>query len=286
MNENYLKYRKLKNSIFHFVILLVTILAVAMLFLLFFDIFKKGLPWLTQQFLSGYPSRFPKKAGVVPGLVGSVYIIFLTILFSVPVGLGCAIYLEEYAKNNKFTRFIKINISNLAGTPSIVYGLLGLAVFVNTFGFGRSILSGALTMSLVVLPIVIVASQEAIKSVPQFLRHGSYALGSTKWQTIRKIVIPTALPGILTGIILSISRALGETAPIIMVGAYSFVSSLPENILDSFTALPIQIYDWTGRPQADFKGVAAAGIIVLMGLLLTVNAAAIVIRNKFQKNLD
>lgn len=286
MKGNLVSYRKFKNAVFHAVIMIITCLAVLILLWLFYDILRKGIPWLSMRFFTGYPSRFPRKAGVLPGVVGSIYIIILTVVFSVPVGLGSAIYLEEYAKNNRLTRFIKINISNLAGTPSIVYGLLGLSVFVTTFGFGRSILSASLTMSLVVLPIVIVASQEAIKSVPQFLRHGSYALGATKWQTIRQIVIPSAFPGILTGVILSVSRALGETAPLIMVGAYASSWALPKGVMDSFTALPIQIYDWTGRPQADFQNVAAAGIIVLMGLLLSTNAAAIILRNKFQKNIE
>ena len=184
------------------------------------------------------------------------------------------------------TKFIKINISNLSGTPSIVYGLLGLAVFVRTLGFGKSILSGALTMSLVVLPIVIVSSQEAIKAVPQYLRHGSYALGATKWQTIRKIVIPSALPGIFTGVILSVSRALGESAPLLMVGAATYVSKLPDSVFSVFTALPLQIYYWMGLPKEDFKDLAAAGIIVLLAILLTTNAITIVLRNKYQRSIE
>lgn len=283
---NHTQYRKLKNSIFHIAVFLITSVAIVMLFLLVFDTLKKGLPWLDMQFITSFPSRFADRSGILPALVGSIYIIVLTIAFSVPIGLGSAIYLEEYAKNNWLTKFIKINISNLSGTPSIVYGILGLAVFVRTMALGRSILSGALTMSLVVLPIIIVASQEAIKSVPQFLRHGSYALGATKWQTIRKIVLPTAFPGVLTGIILSISRALGETAPLVVVGAFSFVAFLPENAMDSFVTLPIQIYLWIGKPQSDFRDIAAAGIIILLALLLTTNAAAIILRNKFQKNVE
>lgn len=279
-------YRKAKDKIFHVFILTITLLVIAVLLWLFYDILSKGIPWLKLEFITNFPSRFPKKAGLLPGLVGSVYIIVLTVAFAVPIGLGSAIYLQEYAKDSKLTRFIVINISNLAGTPSIVYGLLGLAVFVNTLGFNRSILSGALTMTLVVMPIVIVASQEAIKAVPQVLRHGSYALGATKWQTIYKIVVPTALPGILTGVILSISRALGETAPLVMIGAFASSWALPKGILDTFSALPVLIYDWTGRPQADFKGVAAAGITVLLLLLLSTNAIAIVLRNKYQKTME
>ncbi len=283
---NQIKYRKMKNSIFHGVIFCVTLIGIVVLVILLADIIRRGVPFLTKHFFTNFPSRFPKKAGILPGIYGSVYIIVLTILFAVPIGLGTAVYLEEYAKNNRFTKFIKINISNLSGTPSIVYGLLGLTVFVKTLGLGKSILAGALTMSLVVLPIVIVSSQEAIKAVPQYLRHGSYALGATKWQTIRKIVIPAALPGIFTGVILSVSRALGETAPLIMVGAATYVSKLPEGLNSIFTALPMQIYYWMGLPKEQFKDLAAAGIIVLLGILLTTNAIAIVLRNKYQKSIE
>ena len=283
---NQIKYRKMKNSIFHGVIFCVTLIGIVVLVILLADIIMRGVPFLTKHFFTNFPSRFPKKAGILPGIYGSIYIILLTILFAVPIGLGTAVYLEEYAKNNRFTKFIKINISNLSGTPSIVYGLLGLTVFVRTLGLGKSILAGALTMSLVVLPIVIVSSQEAIKAVPQYLRHGSYALGATKWQTIRKIVIPAALPGIFTGVILSVSRALGETAPLIMVGAATYVSKLPEGVTSIFTALPLQIYYWMGLPKEQFKDLAAAGIIVLLGILLTTNAIAIVLRNKYQKSIE
>jgi phosphate transport system permease protein len=286
MQGKNLKLRNLKDKIFHIIIFLVTCIGIVALILLFIDIFKKGLPWLTGSFITNMPSMFPEKAGIFPGLIGSLYLIGLTVLISVPVGLGCAIYLEEYAKPNKLTSFIKINISNLAGTPSIVYGLLGLAIFVKQLNFGTSILSGALTMSLVVLPIVIVSSQEALKTVSQTIRHGSYAMGATKWQTIRKVVIPCALPGILTGVILSISRAIGETAPIVMVGAFAFVATTPTGIMDSFSAIPIMIYDWISRPQEEFQNVAAAGIIVLLIVLLTTNAIAIVLRNKFQKTYE
>ncbi len=283
---NYIKYRKLKNSIFHGVIFCVTLIGIIVLAILLIDIIRRGVPFITKTFFTNFPSRFPRKAGILPGIVGSVNIILLTIAFSVPIGLGTAIYLEEYAKNNRLTKFIKINISNLSGTPSIVYGLLGLAVFVRTLGLGKSILSGALTMSLVVLPIVVVSSQEAIKAVPQYLRHGSYALGATKWQTIRKIVIPSALPGIFTGVILSVSRALGESAPLLMVGAATYVSKLPDSVFSVFTALPLQIYYWMGLPKAEFKDLAAAGIIVLLAILLTTNAIAIVLRNKYQKSIE
>lgn len=283
---NKVNYRKLKNSVFHFIIFLITMIAILVLVVLLIDVLKKGIPFLTKTFFTSYPSRFARKAGILPGMAGSIYIIILTIIIAVPVGLGTAIYLEEYAKNNWITKFIKINISNLSGTPSIVYGLLGLAVFVRLLGAGKSILAGALTMALVVLPIIIVASQEAIKAVPQYLRHGSYALGATKWQTIRKIVIPTAFPGVLTGVILSVSRALGESAPLLMVGAATYVSRLPEGIFSIFTALPLQIYYWMGLPKEEFKDLAAAGIIVLLVVLLSINAIAIVLRNKYQRSME
>lgn len=283
---NNIKNRKRKNSIFHVAIFGITLIGIVVLVILLVDILLRGLPFLTKHFFTNFPSRFAEKAGILPGIMGSVWIILLTIIVSVPIGLGTAVYLEEYAKNNRITRFIKINVSNLSGTPSIVYGLLGLAVFVRTLGLGKSILSGALTLSLVVLPIVIVSSQEAIKAVPQYLRHASYALGATKWQTIRKIVVPAALPGIFTGVILSVSRALGESAPLLIVGAATYVSKLPDGISSVFTALPLQIYYWMGLPKEDFKDLAAAGIIVLLAILLTTNAVTIVLRNKFQKALE
>lgn len=199
------------------------------------------------------------------------------------IGVCTAIYLEEYAKDNWFKKLIQMNIANLAGVPSIVYGLLGLTVFVRVFGFGHSILSGALTMTLLVLPIIIVSSQEAIKSIPMSMRHASFALGANRWQTILRVLLPSAMPGILTGSILSMSRAIGETAPLIVIGAVAYIAFLPESVLSSFTVLPIQIYTWTGLPQEEFKNVAAAGIIVLLGLLLTMNAFAIILRNKYQK---
>ena len=283
---NNIKYRKMKNSIFHGVIFCVTLIGIVVLAVLLIDIVIRGIPYLSKHFFTNFPSRFPNKAGILPGIMGSVWIIALTIVFAVPIGLGTAEYLEEYAKNNWVTKFIKINVSNLSGTPSIVYGLLGLAIFVRTLGFGKSVLSGALTMTLVVLPIVIVSSQEAIKAVPQYLRHGSYALGATKWQTIRKIVVPAAMPGIFTGVILSVSRALGESAPLLIVGAATYISKVPDGISSVFTALPLQIYYWMGLPKQEFKDLAAAGIIVLLGILLTTNALAILLRNKYQKSME
>lgn len=277
-----MKKRKLIDRMAHTIFLLSTLAAIGILFILVYDISKDGFRWLTKEFFENFPSRFPDQSGIKPALHGSMWIIGLTALFSIPVGIGAAIYLEEYAGNSWFKKLIVINIANLAGVPSIVYGMLGLTIFVRTLGFGRSIISGALTMSLLILPIIIVASQEAIRSVSDAIKAGSYALGATKWQTVQKIVIPTALPGMLTGVIFAISRAFGETAPLLMVGAFSYISTLPKGPMDSFVVLPIQIYMWAGRPQADFRGIAAAGIIVLLALLLTSNALAIFLRNKYQ----
>lgn len=284
---NNIKSRKLKNSIFHFIIFLITCLSIVVLAVLIADLLKKGIPYLSTSFLTNYPSaRKPAESGILPGLVGSAYLIALTVAISVPIGLATAVYLEEYASDSKLTNFIKVNISNLSGTPSIVYGLLGLTIFTRALGLGRSVLSGALTMSLVVLPIVIVSSQEAIKAVPQFLRHGSFAMGATRWQTIYRIVVPTAFPGILTGVILTVSRALGETAPLLLAGAYVYVRYLPEGIMGTYTALPLQIYNWIGMPNEEFQNVASAGILVLLGFLLTANGVAILLRNKYQKRID
>jgi phosphate transport system permease protein len=277
-----IRKRKLKNSIFHGLVFLCTIFGVIILALLLIDILQKGIPWLTSKFFTNFPSRFPKKAGIYPGLLGSLWLIGLTAIIAFPIGVGTAIYLEEYAKENKFNEFIKLNIANLAGVPSIIYGMLGLAVFVRTLGMGRSILAGAFTMALLILPIIIISAQEAIRSVPSSLRQASYALGTTKWQTITGVVLPYALPGILTGTILAMSRALGEAAPLIVVGAVTYISFAPKSPMDQFTVLPIQIFHWSGMPKKEFEYVAAAGIIVLLGILLLVNSVAIILRDKYQ----
>jgi len=191
--------------------------------------------------------------------------------------------LEEYALKNRFTAFIQTNISNLTGVPSIVFGLLGLTIFVRELGLGRSVLAAGLTMSLLVFPVIVVAAQEAIRAVPQQLREASYAMGATKWQTICRVVLPAALPGMLTGAILALSRAVGETAPLVVLGIPTFIAYLPSGVLDTFTVMPLQIYNWTGRPQEEFQHVAAAGIVVLLGFLIMMNSVAVLIRNKFQK---
>lgn len=279
--------RKMKNSLFHGLLLVATGFGIVVLALLLYEVLKTGLGWLDWQFLTSLPSRFPKKAGIISALVGSVWVIGITTILAFPIGVGTAIYLEEYTRPKHWiNRLVQLNISNLAGVPSIVYGILGLTVFVRLMGMGRSILAGALTLALLILPVIIVASQEAIRSVPNSLRQGSFALGVSKWQTITGVVLPYAMPGILTGTILAISRAMGEAAPLIMVGAAGYIAFLPKNPMDAFTVLPIQIFNWTSRPQADFQHIAGAGILVLMALLLTANGIAIFLRNKYQNRMD
>ncbi len=275
--------RILKGRVFKALCLTSTAIALFVLALLLADALREGLPWLNLQFLTNFPSRFPEKAGIKSALWGSVWLIAMTALFSIPIGIGAALYLEEYAKDSLLKKIIETNISNLAGVPSIVYGILGLALFVRALQLERSVISGALTMTLLILPIIIISSQEAVRAVPRSIREASYALGATKWETTRHHVLPNALPGILTGNILSLSRALGEAAPLIMIGALTFVAFTPQTPFDPFTALPIQIFNWISRPQQSFQSLAAAGIIVLLGFLLTMNAAAVIIRNRYQR---
>ena len=256
---------------------------VVLLALLLGEVFWDGIGWLDLQFLTSFPSRFPERAGIQAALWGTIWLIGLTALFSIPVGIGAAIYLEEYARRNWINTVIEINISNLAGTPSIVYGILGLALFVRGLALGRSLLAGALTMSLLILPVTIIASREAPPAVPGSIRQASFALGATRWQTVWHHVLPAALPGILTSIILALSRAIGETAPLIMIGALTYIAFTPRGPMDAFTALPIQIFNWASRPQKEFYSLAAAGIIVLLAVLLSLNAAAIWIRYRSQR---
>lgn len=255
-----------------------TAFAVVALVVLLVSVFTDALPWLRPELIQNMPSRSAEKAGLRPALIGSFWLIGFTAIFAFPIGVASAIYLEEYAPNNRWTRFLAVNIQNLAGVPSVVYGLLGLAVFVVLFNLGRSVVSGALTMALLILPVVIIASREAIRAVPPSIREAAYGLGATRWQVTRSHVLPLAFPGILTGIILSTSRALGETAPLIVVGAAAYVTFTPSGILDKYTVLPMQIYEWTRRPQEDFQNLAAGAIVVLLVLLLLLNAVAIYFR--------
>ena len=278
MKDNNLNGRHLLAKIFRWTCIAVTGFAVLILGILIYQVTVMGLPWLDMQFMDSFPSRFPERAGIKSAFFGTLWLVGLTALFAIPTGVLAAIYLEEYAKPGKVTRFIELNIANLAGVPSIVYGILGLALFVRFFHLERSVVAGALTMSLLILPVIIIASKESIKAVPQSLRQAAYAVGATPWQVIRHHVLPSAIPGVLTGVILALSRAIGETAPLIMMGALTYIAFIPEGPMDEFTALPIQIFNWTARPQLEFHELASAGIIVLLGVLLIMNSVAVYIR--------
>lgn len=259
-----------------------TLIGLVVLGVLLFDIFRDGLGRISLDFLTSFPSRRAENAGIYAALLGTVWVITLTAALAVPIGIGAAIYLEEYGVRGRWSRVVEINIANLAGVPSVIYGLLGLGLFVRTMGFGRSVIAGAATLSLLVLPVVIMSSREALRAVSPSLREASYALGATKWETIWYQVLPVALPGILTGIILALSRAIGETAPLITIGALTYVPFAPDGIWSPFTVLPIQVFNWVSRPQQAFLENAAAGIIVLLGLLLVMNGLAAWLRDRYQ----
>lgn len=271
------------NTILKGLFLLATTVALLVLGILLYRILTQGIGYLNWSFLQNFASRNAEDAGIKAAFVGSLWLMLVTAPVSLLLGLGTAIYLEEYAKKNWFTGFIKINISNLAGIPSIIFGLLGLTIFVRALALDRSVMAAGLTMSLLVLPVIIVAAQEAIRSVPRELRDASYGMGATKWQTILRVVLPASIPGILTGSILALSRAIGETAPLVVLGIPTFIAFLPKTVFDTFTVLPMQIYSWTSRPQEEFQHLAAAGILVLLGVLIFMNLIAVLIRNKFQK---
>lgn len=276
--------RRLKNRIFEWMTTGATLFSVFCLFLFLGKIFIEGIPHLNWNFLTSFVSRKPSEAGIKAALAGTIWLMSLTGIFSIPLGISAAIYIQEYLPAHSFLkRMLVLNLSNLAGLPSILYGLLGLTVFVKTFGWGGSLLSGALTMSLLILPTIVITSIEAIKAVPKNLREAAYALGARKWQVIMGSVIPTAMPGILTGLILGSSRAIGEAAPLIVIGGLSFVAFTPETPMDEFTALPLQIFNWASRPQSDFHDLAAAGIVVLMAMLFLFNIVSILMRYHFGK---
>jgi phosphate transport system permease protein len=276
--------RRVKESLFKGVLLFSVLIGFVTLAALLVDVAGDGLSKLSWDFVTSFPSSLPSRAGIESPIVGTVYLMLLVALITIPIGVGAAIYLEEYAdKDRWYNRAIEVNIQNLAAVPSIVYGILGLAFLVRGLSLGRVLLAGALTLSLLVLPIVIIASREAIRAVPDSIRQGALALGATQWQAIRRQVLPGAVPGIATGSILALSRAIGETAPLILIGAIVFVPFNPDGLMSDFTALPIQIFNWTTRPQDEFKLLAAAAIIVLLGLLLTMNAFAIWLRNRYQR---
>ena len=277
--------RRSLDLAFQVTALLVLLLALAALATLIADVIRDGVVRLSWDFITGYPSRRASQAGLLPALTGSVFVILLTALLALPIGVAAAIYLEEYGRRDFVARAIELNITNLAAVPSIIYGLLGLGVFVRFLAMGRSVMAGAATLALLALPVVILSTREALRAVPGSIREGSYALGATKWQTVWHQVLPVATPGILTGLILALSRAIGETAPLITMGALTYVSFLPGSIWSSFTVLPIQIFNWTSRPQQDFHANAAAGILVLMALLLTMNGVAIWLRDRYQRKV-
>jgi phosphate transport system permease protein len=271
------------GTVFQVVCLLATLVGLVVLALLLVDVVKTGAGRLSWAFLNQFPSRSVQRAGLKPAIYGSILTLAVTAAVAFPLGVGTAIWLEEYAPRSRLKTVIETNIANLAGVPSTVYGILGLALFVRYLALGRSILAASLTLTLLILPVVIIASQEAIKAVPTSIRLGAYALGATRWEAVRFHVLPLALPGILTGTILALSRAIGEAAPLLLVGALAFLAFTPDSLMDPFTVIPIQIFNWVSRPQAGFHELAAAASIVLLVLLLSMNAAAILLRNRYSR---
>lgn len=270
------------------ILLVATLLGLVVLVILGIDNAIVGIPSLDWDFLSNYPSRFAERAGIRSSILGSVWVLVFTVILAIPVAVGAAVWMEEFAPQNGILTTVRLNIANLAGVPSIIYGILGLAVFVRLMELGPSILAGALTLALMILPMTVITSVEAISQVAPSIREGSLALGATRWQTVWNHVLPGAMPGILTGTILAVARAAGETAALIMIGAFTFIAFDPSlsfnGLLDSFTTLPIQVYNWTIRPQPEFRANAAAGIIVLMVAVIGLNALALVVRDRLRRN--
>jgi phosphate transport system permease protein len=275
--------RKIRGNIFVVLGILSVFVGLLTLLVLVVDLLVRGVPWLGVDFLSNFDSRFAARAGIKAAIFGTAYMMLFTIIIALPLGVMTGIYLEEYAPDNWLRGFIQVNLSNLAGVPSIIYGLLGLTVFVRFLALDRSVLAGSLTMALLVLPIIVVTTQEALRAVPSSIRDASYGLGATKWQTVWHHTLRYAFPGILTGNILAASRAIGETAPLITIGALTFVPFVPRDPFDRFTVLPIQIFNWTSKPQAEFHDLAAAGILILLLVLLFMNSIAIFLRQRLQK---
>ncbi len=281
------KWNIAKDKFFEVFAIACTLISLLALALLLYAIISKGIHHINWKFITSLPSRNVSETGIYTAIAGMLSVLIITILISFPIGVGAGIYLEEFIdKRNRYSRLLEINIINLAGVPSIIYGMVGLEIFVRLCSFGNSVLSGALTLSLLVLPIVIVATREAIKSVPTSLREASLAMGASKWQTIKNIIIPSAYGGILTGMILSVSRTIGETAPLIVIGTLIYVPFLPENLMDQYTVLPIQIFNWISRPQESYVGLAAAGIIILLGITFLLNGLAIILRNRWYKKMN
>jgi phosphate transport system permease protein len=284
--EPALMRRKLTGTIFYGICLAAIAILILALIALLLNVLVVGLPWLNMDFITGVPSRRPANAGIWPALVGSIELAILVGIVTFPIGIGAAIYLAEYAPDNRFTRLLQTNISNLAGVPSIIYGIFGLAIFVRLLGFGPVLFSGAATLALVILPLVIIASIEALKAVPDAQREGAYALGASRWQMVKGSVVPAAAPGIMTGIILAMARAIGEAAPLVVIGAATFVLSTPQPFEGRFSVLPIQIFSWAQQPQAGFQGIAAATIIVVLVLIFILNLLALIVRARLSRHIQ
>lgn len=274
------------ETAFKAICFLALLLPLLVLAVLFGDVLLDAIPRLSLDFIRNFPSRIPDRAGILPALVGSAWLMVLTAAIAIPLGVGAALYLEEYARPGLLTSIIEVNIANLAGVPSIIYGLLGLELFVRVMQMGRSLLAGAATLALLVLPVVIMSSREALRTVPNLLREAAWGLGAGRWQTLRRVILPMSIPGILTGIILSLARAIGETAPLIALGAITYIDYLPDSVRSKFTALPIQIFNWVSRPDPEFHLNAAAGIVVLLALMLSMNGIAIWLRIRLQKRAN
>ena len=277
---------RIKDKLFGVLGLIATLSGLIILGFFIGQILHEGLNRLDMDFLKDLPSRKPEKAGIYTAWVGTLWVLVMTTLFAFPLGVAAGIYLEEYAKKSKLSSLLEINISNLAGVPSIIYGLLGLEIFGRVMHLGNSLLAGSLTLALLILPIIIVATREAVRAVPNSLRMASYGLGASKWQTIWNQILPASMGGIFTGVILAISRAVGETAPLIVVGALAYVPFAPSGPMDEFTVLPIQIFNWISRPQHGFAVNAAAAIIILLGITFIMNGIAVYLRNRWQKKIN
>jgi len=283
---NKIRANRLKDTAFKYVGILATLFGIIMLLIFIGNILTEGLRRIDWDFLTNLPSRKASKAGILTAWTGTAWILGLTSVIAIPVGVAAGIFLQEYGKKNRFARIVELNIANLAGVPSIIYGLLGLEIFVRVLQFGGSLLAGAFTLALLILPIIIVATREALKAVPNSLREASFGMGATKWQTIWYQVLPAATGGILTGIILALSRAVGETAPLIVIGALAYVPFVADSPLDEFTVLPIQIFNWVSRPQEEFLVNGAAAIIILLIITFVMNGIAVYLRNKWQKKIS
>lgn len=280
-----MRINRIKDNLFKYWAILCTAFGIIMLGVFLTNILIDGLNRINWSFITSLPSRHAEKAGIYTAILGTLWVLVLTAIIAIPIGVGAGIYLEEYAKKSKLAGLLEINITNLAGVPSIIYGILGLEVFVRTVGLGTSILAGSLTLSLLILPIIIVSTRESIKAVPKTIREASYALGATKWQTISKQIMPAASGGIVTGVILALSRAIGETAPLILVGALTYVTIVPTSPMDHYSVLPMQIFNWISRPEKEFATNAAAAIIVLLFITFIMNGIAIYLRHRWQKKV-